>query len=107
MLDTPTAAAIEEEKRNSKKTKRKRPAKNRAFKGFNLDWTAEGRPAKDQWEAFLNTIRKHTVEEEALQWNFLQYFYQQECIFKYKLSYGGGGGNGSTEETADDPENGG
>jgi tRNA pseudouridine(38-40) synthase len=79
----------------------KRKAQNKELP--DLDWTVEG-PATDRWEAFRNTIRKHIVEEEALQGNFLQYFYQQECIFKYKLSYDEPEKGGEDETTYKDAE---
>lgn len=51
-----------------------------------LDFLREG-PARDRWEAFRTRIRKHIVEEEIAQGNFLQYLYQQECLFDYKGLY--------------------
>lgn len=51
-----------------------------------LDFLQEG-PAHDRWEAFRTKIREHIVDEEAKQGNFLQYLYQQECLFDYENLY--------------------
>jgi tRNA pseudouridine38-40 synthase len=52
----------------------------------NLDWTKEG-PPKDRWEAMRTRIRQHIVDEEEKQGNFIQYLYQQECIFEHERFY--------------------
>jgi tRNA pseudouridine38-40 synthase len=51
-----------------------------------LDFLQDG-PARDRWEACRTKIREHIVEEEVTQGNFLQYLYQQECIFDHKNLY--------------------
>ena len=51
-----------------------------------IDFSAEG-PTHDRWEAFRAKIREHIVEEEASQGNFVQYLYQQECMFDHEDLY--------------------
>lgn len=51
-----------------------------------LDFLQEG-PAHGRWEACRTKIRGHIVEEELAQGNFLQYLYQQECLFDYEDLY--------------------
>lgn len=52
-----------------------------------LNWTVEG-PSLDRWEAFRSTIRRHIVEEEEQEGNFVKYIYIQECIFGVRECYG-------------------
>lgn len=51
-----------------------------------LDFLQPG-GAHDRWNAFRTKIREHIVDEEVKQGNFLQYLYQQECLFDYENLY--------------------
>jgi tRNA pseudouridine38-40 synthase len=51
-----------------------------------LDWTHNG-PANERWSVFRDVVRRHIVEEETKQGNFLQYMYRHELIFQCKKAY--------------------
>eukprot|EP00934_Nitzschia_sp_Nitz4_P003517 Nitzschia sp. Nitz4//scaffold200_size39268//21283//22791//NITZ4_007618-RA/size39268-processed-gene-0.7-mRNA-1//1//CDS//3329541292//3507//frame0 len=66
-----------------------------------LDFLEEG-PTRKRWEDFRTKIRKHIVEEEVSQGNFLQYLYQQECLFDYENLFKMEGLSGGEEGEAED-----
>ena len=65
-----------------------------------LDWNREG-PANQRWSVMRDMIRKHIVEEELNEGNFIQYYYMQECIFEYRKFYKLDGGDGTDTGTTD------
>ena len=68
-----------------------------------LDWTVDG-PARTRWINFRDKIREHIVKEEFEQGNFVQYLYQQECIFEYKRFYGLEGEDETKEDVQEEKE---
>jgi tRNA pseudouridine38-40 synthase len=68
-----------------------------------LDWTVDG-PVKDRWEEFRKVIRKHIVEEEDAQGNFVQYLYQQESFFDHREVYKLDEKKGAVKESNDEDQ---
>ena len=53
-----------------------------------IDWSGPSCPGRERWEDCRNMIRKHIVDEEDRQGNFVQYMYLQECIFDHRKFFG-------------------